>query len=67
MLVRMYAASAVYDKCSCMYDSSSKHSVSAFHMNVHVHGARCPDVLVCSSVLFAGRRVGDVTLAPNFQ
>ena len=61
MLVRMYVASTVYDKCSCMYDSSSKHYVLAFHMNVHVHGARFPDVLVCSSVLFVGQRVGDVT------
>ena len=37
-------------------------SISTMIMNVHVHGARCPNVLVCSSVLFAGRRVGDVTV-----
>ena len=35
-------------------------SISTMIMNVPVHGARCPNVLVCSSVLFAGRRVRDV-------
>ena len=30
-------------------------------MHVHVHGARCPDDLVYSSVLFAGRRIEDAT------
>ena len=40
-------------------------SISTMIMNVHVHGARCPNVLVCSSILFAGRRVGDVTDDPR--
>ena len=36
-------------------------SISTMIMNVHVHGARCPNFLACSSVLFAGWRVGDIT------
>ena len=32
------------------------------YMYVHVHGARSPDVLMYGSVLFVGRRVGDVTI-----
>ena len=31
-------------------------------MYVHVHGDRCSDDLMYSSVLFANRRVGDVTM-----
>ena len=30
-------------------------------MYVHVHGARCPNYLMYGSILFIGRRVGDVT------
>ena len=35
---------------------------STICMYVHVHGARCLDYLMYSSVLFTGRRVGDVTV-----